>query len=96
MADLKPSQKGQVKSFKTQVLGILASQNMRAYLDRSKLYANILLEVDYDPQVKQWVNKYRIFQHIVMGTSFKLSVFIYLFIWGFTSLSTLYRSYHDG
>ena len=21
---------------------------------------------------------------------------IYLFIWGFTSLSTLYRSYHDG
>ena len=22
--------------------------------------------------------------------------FIYLFIWGFTSLSTLYRSYHDG
>ena len=24
------------------------------------------------------------------------SVIIYLFIWGFTSLSTLYRSYHDG
>ena len=23
-------------------------------------------------------------------------VLIYLFIWGFTSLSTLYRSYHDG
>ena len=23
-------------------------------------------------------------------------LFIYLFIWGFTSLSTLYRSYHDG
>ena len=22
--------------------------------------------------------------------------FVYLFIWGFTSLSTLYRSYHDG
>ena len=22
--------------------------------------------------------------------------YIYLFIWGFTSLSTLYRSYHDG
>ena len=22
--------------------------------------------------------------------------FIYLFIWGFTLLSTLYRSYHDG
>ena len=22
--------------------------------------------------------------------------FIYLFIWDFTSLSTLYRSYHDG
>ena len=21
---------------------------------------------------------------------------LYLFIWGFTSLSTLYRSYHDG
>ena len=56
---------------------------MRAYLDRSKLYANILLEVDYNPQVKQWVNKYRIFQHIVTGTSFKLSVFIYLFIYLF-------------
>ena len=25
-----------------------------------------------------------------------LYCFIYLFIWGFTSLSTLYRSYHDG
>ena len=24
------------------------------------------------------------------------SIFIYFFIWGFTSLSTLYRSYHDG
>ena len=24
-----------------------------------------------------------------------LFIFIYLFIWGFTSLSTLYRSYHD-
>ena len=23
-------------------------------------------------------------------------LFIYLSIWGFTSLSTLYRSYHDG
>ena len=23
-------------------------------------------------------------------------IFVYLFIWGFTSLSTLYRSYHDG
>ena len=23
-------------------------------------------------------------------------LFVYLFIWGFTSLSTLYRSYHDG
>ena len=22
--------------------------------------------------------------------------YVYLFIWGFTSLSTLYRSYHDG
>ena len=25
-----------------------------------------------------------------------MSLFIYLFIWGFTSLSTLYRSYHEG
>ena len=25
-----------------------------------------------------------------------LLTFIYLFIWGFTSLSTLYRSYHGG
>ena len=25
-----------------------------------------------------------------------LPSFIYLFIWDFTSLSTLYRSYHDG
>ena len=25
-----------------------------------------------------------------------LGLIIYLFIWGFTSLSTLYRSYHDG
>ena len=25
-----------------------------------------------------------------------LRLFIYLFIWGFTSLSTLYRSYHNG
>ena len=24
------------------------------------------------------------------------NMFVYLFIWGFTSLSTLYRSYHDG
>ena len=24
------------------------------------------------------------------------ALFVYLFIWGFTSLSTLYRSYHDG
>ena len=27
---------------------------------------------------------------------FGISLYIYLFIWGFTSLSTLYRSYHDG
>ena len=26
----------------------------------------------------------------------KISCNIYLFIWGFTSLSTLYRSYHEG
>ena len=26
----------------------------------------------------------------------KVDLFICLFIWGFTSLSTLYRSYHDG
>ena len=25
----------------------------------------------------------------------RLNIFVYLFIWGFTSLSTLYRSYHD-
>ena len=25
-----------------------------------------------------------------------IGLFVYLFIWGFTSLSTLYRSYHDG
>ena len=29
-------------------------------------------------------------------TSILLQMLIYLFIWGFTSLSTLYRSYHDG
>ena len=33
---------------------------------------------------------------IHIGGSFYLSANIYLFIWGFTSLSTLYRSYHDG
>ena len=29
---------------------------------------------------------------------FNLFIYLgfYLFIWGFTSLSTLYRSYHDG
>ena len=27
---------------------------------------------------------------------FNVTVFINLFIWGFTSLSTLYRSYYDG
>ena len=26
----------------------------------------------------------------------RVCLFICLFIWGFTSLSTLYRSYHDG
>ena len=25
-----------------------------------------------------------------------ISLLVYLFIWGLTSLSTLYRSYHDG
>ena len=25
-----------------------------------------------------------------------INMHVYLFIWGFTSLSTLYRSYHDG
>ena len=28
--------------------------------------------------------------------TFRDTLLIYLFIWGFTSLSTLYRSYHDG
>ena len=26
----------------------------------------------------------------------RILLLVYLFIWGFTSLSTLYRSYHDG
>ena len=30
------------------------------------------------------------------GSPFQSDQYIYLFIWGFTSLSTLYRSYHDG
>ena len=32
---------------------------------------------------------------VVLLLSWK-DLFICLFIWGFTSLSTLYRSYHDG
>ena len=32
--------------------------------------------------------KFNIFQY--------QTIMVYLFIWGFTSLSTLYRSYHDG
>ena len=36
--------------------------------------------------------------HKIVETKFSLrfGLCIYLFIWGFTSLSTLYRSYHDG
>ena len=33
---------------------------------------------------------------IFLSSAVTLDLFIYLFIWGFTSLSTLYRSYHDG
>ena len=32
----------------------------------------------------------------VKGFSWKFFKRVHLFIWGFTSLSTLYRSYHDG
>ena len=34
-------------------------------------------------------------QQDIMMNCLESSMF-YLFIWGFTSLSTLYRSYHDG
>ena len=30
-----------------------------------------------------------------IGKHLQLHTFIYLFIWGFTLVSTLYRSYHD-
>ena len=31
-----------------------------------------------------------------LPTPYGFFLFIYLFIWGFTLLSTIYRSYHDG
>ena len=35
--------------------------------------------------------------HLVFNQNVKcIALVIFLFIWGFTSLSTLYRSYHDG
>ena len=42
------------------------------------------------PSTSKW---YRVGQPCFQD---KIQEFIYLFIWGFTSLSTLYRSYHDG
>ena len=51
-----------------------------------------------------WTVLVKVFKFIVVNTAaiiismFLLALFtlICLFIWGFTSLSTLYRSYHDG
>ena len=34
--------------------------------------------------------------NVFRETEFELNCWIYSFIWGFMSLSTLYRSYHDG
>ena len=33
---------------------------------------------------------------MLINSQLLMYLFIYLFIWGFTSLLTLYRSYHDG
>ena len=35
-------------------------------------------------------------EHLNFCLAVSARIFIYLFIWVFTSLSTLYRSYHDG
>ena len=41
-------------------------------------------------------NTVQVTYHKVPIAIIVVSISIYLFIWGFTSLSTLYRSYHDG
>ena len=46
------------------------------------------------------VNEVKYYRNKQLNTYDRLfdapKAFVYLFIWGLTSLSTLYRSYHDG
>ena len=59
----------------------------------------IALEWDYDICEYNWCSVIlNLLGEINMKKNFITikSQIVYLFIWGFTSLSTLYRSYHDG
>ena len=47
-------------------------------------------------EVSFCVTEISLFLENIQKTSAGLSLIFFLFIWGFTSLSTLYRSYHDG
>ena len=58
-----------------------------------------LLDLDIiEPAVgpTPWINPVVLVPKKQGGVRLCIDIFIYLFIWGFTSLSTLYRSYHDG
>ena len=67
------------------------------YADDSQLYKSVSPNIEEDQlaAVIQLQNCISDISYWMNGNMLKINDFC-LFIWGFTSLSTLYRSYHDG